>query len=110
MVRRLIEQQQIRLAKQELSQCNTATLTTGELGDVRISRRTTQCIHGLLNLGIELPCICSVNLLLQSGHLFHELVGVIGRHLLGDFLIPLTNLEDFAHALFHVLTNVLFFV
>ena len=48
MVGRLVQQKQVRLLEQQLAECDPATLTTGELGDVGIARRQPQRIHGLI--------------------------------------------------------------
>ena len=109
-VSRLVQQQQVRLAKQQLGQRHAATLTTGEVGHRLIGRRAAQRFHGLLDLGIQFPRVCSVDLLLQSRHLFHQLIGVVGGHFFGDLFIALADLEDLTHALFDVLANGLFLV
>ena len=75
-VGRLVEQQEVRLLQQELAQCHPATLTTGEDRDVGIRRRTAKGVHRLLELGVQVPCVSSVDLLLEVAHLLHQGVEV----------------------------------
>ena len=88
-VGRLVEQQQVGLLQQQLAQRDPAALTAGELGDVGVRRRAAQRVHRQLQLGVDVPGVGVVELLLQPAHLVHQLVGVVGRHLLGDLVEPL---------------------
>ena len=101
-VRRLVEQQQVRLGEQELSQRYTTALATRKVGHRGVGRRAAQSFHGLLDLGINLPSIGGVQLFLQLAHLFHELIAVVGGHFLGDLLEALLLFKDIAQALFDV--------
>ena len=84
----LVEQQQVGLLQQQLAQRDPAALTTGELGDVGVRRRAAQRVHRLLELGVDVPRVGVVELLLELAHLVHQLVGVVGRHQLGDLVEP----------------------
>ena len=75
--------------QQQLAQRDPAALTTGELGDVGVRRRAAQRVHRQLELGVDVPRVGVVELLLELAHLLHQLVGVVGRHLLGDLVEPL---------------------
>ena len=72
----LIEKQQVRLLQQQLAQRNAAALTTGEQGDVGVGRRAPQCVHGLFELGIDVPGVGSVDGFLQLAHFFEQGVEV----------------------------------
>ncbi|CQD24447.1 hypothetical protein BN970_06452 [Mycolicibacterium conceptionense] len=100
----LVEQQQIRLAQQQLAQRDAAALTTGEVGDRLVGRRAAQRVHGLLELGVDVPGVGGVQLLLQLAHLFHELVGVVGGHQLGDLVVAVELGLD-RHAVLDVLAD-----
>jgi hypothetical protein len=49
-VRRLVQQQQVGLAQQQLAERDPAALATGQRGDRRIRRRAAQRVHRLLEL------------------------------------------------------------
>ena len=85
----LVEQQQVGLLQQQLAQRDAAALTTGEDGDVGVRRRAAQGVHGLLELGVEVPRVGGVDGLLQLAHLGHQRVevGVRVGHLGGDLVV-----------------------
>ena len=99
----LVEQEQVGLAQQQLAQRDAAHLATGQVGDGRVARRATQCVHGLLDLGVHVPGVHRVELLLEPTHLLHELVGVVGGHLLGHRVVP----ADLHHGLAESVLDVL---
>ena len=107
MVCRFVEEQKIRLAQQELAECDAALLTTGEVGHGRLGRRATQSIHRLLELRIDLPRVGVIELFLQIAHFLHELVRVIGGHQLGDFVVALELHHRLAEPVFDVLPDIL---
>src|SRR5699024_1982686 len=109
-VSRLIEQQQVWFAQQQLSQGHAATLTTGKLGYWGIGRRAAQCFHCLLNLGVNFPCIGCVERFLQLAHFVHELIGVVGGHFFRDSFKALLLFEDLTETFFNVFTHRLFFI
>src|SRR5690606_16944744 len=82
----LVEEQQVGLLEQELAQRHAAALTAGEVGDGPVAGRAAQGVHGLFELGVELPGVGGVEILLEASHLLHELVGVVGGHLRGDLV------------------------
>ena len=61
----LVEQQQVWPLQQQLAQGDSAALTAGQHGDIGIRRRAAQCVHRLLELGVEVPSVAAVELLLQ---------------------------------------------
>ena len=96
----LVEEQQVRLLEQELAECDAAALTTGEQGDVGFRRRAAEGVHGLLELGIEIPGIGGVDRFLQLAHFLEEdiVVSVGAGHLFGDLVEALDLAEDLADA------------
>ena len=101
-VGRLVEQEQVRLAQQQLAQRHPAPLAPGQVHDRKVRRRAAQRVHRLLELGVDLPGVGVVEDLLQLAHLLHELVAVVGRHLLGDRVVPVEFGLDLAEALLDV--------
>ena len=88
MVGRLVEQEQVGRLNEELAQGDATTLTAGEDGDGLVRGRTAQRVHRLLQLGVNVPCACGVDLGLELAHLLHERVEVRIRvgHLFGDLV------------------------
>ena len=72
----LVEQQQVGLLQQQLAQRHAALLAAGEDGDVGVAGRAAQGVHGLLELGVEVPRVAVVDVLLQLAHLRQEHVVV----------------------------------
>ena len=99
-----VQQQQVRLLEQQLAQRHTTALTTGEHLHIRVRRRAPQRVHGLLELGVEIPRVGGVDLFLQLAHLFHQgvEVGVRLGHLGGDLVEAVELGLDLADALLHV--------
>ena len=83
-VGRLVQQQHIRLGQQQPGQGHAALLTARQLGHAGIVRRTTQSVHGHFDAAVDVPDISGVDLLLEGGHLLHQLVGVVLTQLGGD--------------------------
>ncbi len=106
-VRGLVQQQQVRLLQQQPAQGDPAPLATGQHSDVRIGSRAAQGIHGLLELGIEVPGVLVVDLLLQRPHLGHQCVEVrIGiGHERGDLVVPVDESLRGGDAFFDVLED-----
>ena len=75
-VGRLVEQQQIRLLEQQFAQRDSASLTAGEHAHVGIGRWAAQRVHGLLELGVEIPGVLVVELGLELAHLGEQRVVV----------------------------------
>ncbi len=71
-VSRLVKQEQVGLLQKQLGQRHAALLTTRQVGDGVVPGRGTQCAHRLLQLGVEVPRVGSVDSLLQHTHFFEE--------------------------------------
>ena len=100
----LIEQEQVGLLQEQLAQRHAATLTPGEDSDIGVRRRAPQGIHGLLQLGVQIPGIRVVDLLLQLAHLRHEgvEVGIRVRHQRGDLVVSVHLGFDYPGAVLDV--------
>jgi hypothetical protein len=55
MVGRLVEQQQVGLVEQQPAERHAAALAAGEAGHVGVVGRAVERVHGLGDLGIEIP-------------------------------------------------------
>ncbi|MDQ0756146.1 hypothetical protein QFZ61_002133 [Arthrobacter sp. B3I4] len=100
----LVQQQKIGLLQQQLAEGDPAALTTGEQRNVRVGRRAAQSVHGLLQLGVEVPGVGGVDGLLQLAHLLEEdvIVSVRAGHFLGDLVEALDLAVDLANAFLDV--------
>ena len=98
----LVEEEQVGCLQQKLAQRHAAALTAGELRDGRVGRRAAKGVHGLLELAVEVPRVAVVELFLELAHLFEQLVGVVGRHLLGDLVEPVEHRLRLGDAFFDV--------
>ncbi len=101
----LVEQQQVGGLQQQLAQRDAAALTTGEVGDRPVAGRAAQRVHGLLQLGVQVPRVGVVEVLLELAHLLHQRVGVVGRHQLGDLVEAVQLAHDLGGAVLHVLQH-----
>ena len=106
----LVEQQQVGLLKEQLAERYPAPLATGEGADLRVPRRAAQRVHRLLKLAVEIPRVPVVQLLLQLSHLLKQVVGVVGRHLLGDLVVLVDELLGLGDTFLDVTENGLVFV
>ena len=80
-VRRLVEQQQVRLAEQQAAERHATALAARERRDRRVARRAAQRVHRVLDHAVEVPRVGGVDLLLQARELVRRLLGVVGREL-----------------------------
>ena len=106
-VRGLVEQQQVRSFEQQLAQCHTAAFTTGAYGHRSVRVRALQGVHGLLELGVEIPAVGGVDVVLQLAHLFHQgvEVGIRIGHFLTDLVETGHLFGDFAERHLDVLAD-----
>ena len=85
MVRRLVQEQEVRFLEKDLAQGDAAALTAGNLRHVRVRGRQAESVHRDLELAVELPRVRRLYRVLDLLVLGHELValglGKIGRHL-----------------------------
>ena len=65
MVSRLVKQQQVRLLQQELTQSNTATLTTRKVGYVSVRWWQLKSVHSLFELRVNIPRISRIDIRLE---------------------------------------------
>ena len=88
MVGGLVEQQQVGLFQKQAAQRHATALAAGKDAHGRVRVGTLQRVHGLGELGVEIPPVRGVDLVLQLAHLVHEGVEVgVGRgHLLADLV------------------------
>jgi hypothetical protein len=91
----LVEKEQVRRLEQQAAQRHAATLATGELGHRGVRVWALKGVHGLRELGVQVPAVGSVYLVLEAAHLGHEGVKVrVGaRHLLAN-LVEAVDLGD----------------
>ena len=101
----LVEEEQVRGLDQQLAERDTALLAAGEVVDGPVAGRAAQGVHGLLQLGVEVPGVGVVQVLLELAHLVHERVGVVGRHELGDLVEALELAHDLGGAVLDVLQD-----
>ena len=94
----LVEQQQVGRLEQQLAERDAALLATGEGGDRPVAGRAAQGVHGLLQLGVQVPRVGVVEVLLELAHLVEQRVGVVGRHQLGDLVEPVELALDLGDA------------
>ena len=94
-VRGLVEQQQVGSLEQQLAQGNTTALAAGKHVDRHVGIGQLQGVHGLAELGIDIPAVGGIDLVLELAHLGHEGVHVAVRvaHLLAD-LVEAIDLGD----------------
>ena len=87
-VRGLVEQQQVRSLKQQFAQRHSTTLAAGKHAHRHTGIGALKRVHGLTELGIDVPAVGGVDLVLQLAHLGHEGIHVAIRiaHLLADLV------------------------
>ena len=106
-IRGLVEQQQVGSLEQQLAQGHATALAAGKHVDRHVGIGQLQGVHGLTELGIDIPAVGGVDLVLELAHLGHEGVHIAIRvaHLLADLVeaIDLGNHITKRHA--HVLDD-----
>ena len=108
-IRRLIEEQEVGLGQQETAQRDPATLAARECGDLGVSGREAECVHGDLEGPVEIPHAGSIDLRLQVGLFGQQGVDVgVGRAEGGAHLVVAVDQAlGLADALGHVAGHVL---
>ena len=106
-VRGLVEQQQVGSLEQQLAQGHAAALAAGKHVDRHVGIGQLQGVHGLAELGIDIPAVGGVDLVLELSHLGHEGVHVAIRvaHLLADLIEAIDLGDHIAKRHAHVLDN-----
>src|SRR5581483_9233098 len=107
MVGRLVEQKNVGRLQQQAAERNAPLLTAGERRDERVARRAAQRIHRHLELRIEIPCACGVQLVLHLRLAIHQLVhvGVGIAEGVVDLVEFLEQIDDGLHAFFDDLAH-----
>ena len=103
----LVEQQQVGSFEQQLAQGHTAALAAGKHVDRHVGIGQLQGVHGLSELGIDIPAVGRVDLVLELSHLGHEGVHVAIRvaHLLADLVEAIDLGDHIAKRHAHVLDD-----
>jgi len=106
-VGRLVEEQDVRLLKQQTAEGHTTAFASREVAHGGVAIGTVEGIHGAFQLAVEFP---SVVLLDEFGELAltgNQLVevGVRFGKLIVDFFVFLKDVDDFLYAFFHHLTD-----
>ncbi len=65
-VRRLVEQEEIRRREKQPAQRYSTALSTRQRGDVAVAVGQAQCVHGAVESGVEAPRVVTVDLLLDG--------------------------------------------
>ncbi len=91
-VGRFVEQQHVGLGQQQAGQRDAALLTARQVVDAPVVGRAAQGVHGHLDPAVDVPQVAGVDLLLEGGHLLHQLVGVVLAHLDGDGVVAVEDL------------------
>ena len=110
----LVQQEHVRLLKEQAAQGHAAALTAGKFLDLLVRRRALQGIHGALQLGIYLPSVYMLDLLGEFSlaldetvhfiviHGLHELEGNVVVFLQDIHHLLNTLLDHFQHGFFRV--------
>ena len=111
-VRRLVQEQHVRLLQQQTAQGHPTSLSSAEFRNLLVVRRTAQGVHGDAQLGVELPSIQRIDLVLNRRLAVHELLHFVGvvqdlfvheRHV--DLLVFLQDVHNLLGALFDHLAH-----
>ena len=95
MVGGLVEEQQVGRLEEQPAQGHATTLAAGENGDGRVRVGALERVHGLGELGVEVPAVGGVDLVLELTHLRHEGVEVrVGIGHLGAHLVEALDLRQ----------------
>ena len=116
-VGRLVQQQDIRLLQQQAAQGHTAALTSREVLHRLVFGRTAQRIHGAFQFAVQIPCVRSVNDVLQLSltgkeciHLLWVLI-VFGKpELVVYFFVFRQSVHNALHTFHHYLFHCLFII
>ena len=103
----LVEKKKVGLLEKQFAEGHPTTLATGEHLDASVTGRTTKGIHGLFQLGVEVPRVGRVNLFLEAAHFGQKcvVVGIGISQLRGDLVEARDLTHDLAHTLLHVLEH-----
>ena len=88
-VRRLVEEQEVRLLEEDLAERDAPLLAARDLRDVRVRRREAERVHRDLELTVELPRVGRLDRVLHALVLRHDLLALRLGELLGELLVEL---------------------
>ncbi len=77
-VRRLVEEQQVRSAQQQAAERDAPALAARQPLDCGIGRRQPKRIHRLFELRVQLPCVRLVDTILDASLLVQHLLHLVG--------------------------------
>ncbi len=108
-VRRLVEEQEVRPGQQQAAERHAPPLAARERGDVGVVGRAPERVHGDLDVAVEVPRVCGGDLVLQLGLQRADLLVVRVRvaphgH---DLVVAGQHVADRADAVHHVAEDVL---
>ena len=75
-VGRLVQKKQVRRFKQKLAQRNATALATGKHLYRSIGVGALQSIHCLGKLTVQIPSVCSIDIVLKRAHFFHQSIEI----------------------------------
>ena len=106
-VRRLVEQQQIRRREQQPAERDPPALAARERRHVAVAFGNAQRVHRVVELGFELPGVAAVDLILDGGLLGEQRVevGVGLGELPRDRVEPVEQVAQLAHPVLDVLAH-----
>lgn len=107
MVCGLVKQQQVGSLEQQLAQGHATALAAGKHVDRHVGIGQLQGVHGLAELGIDIPAVGGIDLVLELAHLGHKGVHVAIRvaHLLADLIEAIDLGDHIAKRHAHVLDD-----
>ena len=85
-VRRLVEQQEVRRLQQQAAERHAAALAPGDRADIGVGRRHPQRVHRDLQPRVEVPCASGFDAVLELPLLIEDLLHLPGREFLGQAL------------------------
>ena len=111
MVRRLVEEQQVRRLEQEPAERDPPPLAARQRRDIGVRRRQPQRVHGELEPRVEVPGIGGVDLVLDARLLVQDLLHFVGRQIFAELRIDVVVARqqglDLGDALLDVAEHVL---
>ena len=102
MVGRLVEQQKLRLLKQQAAEGDAAALAAREFIDSGAVGRTAERLHRLIDLRIEIPKALGLDLVLERGHFIGGLIRIIHR----EFVVAVKDRLLLRNAEHHIAAHV----
>ena len=89
MVRRLVEEQQVRRLQQQPAERHAPALAARERRDVGVRRRQPQRVHRELEPRIEVPAVGGLDVILNLALLLEDLLHLVRRQFLAELRVDL---------------------